>query len=95
MISNKEKLSQVNFKMPEKDKKEVAAIFKYYSLDLSTGIKMYLKEVQHTKSIPLSLKPTTELDAAIAEADRGEFAGEFNSLEEFNQGFDKALNDED
>ena len=56
---------------------------------------MYLKEVQHTKSIPLSLKPTTELDAAIAEADRGEFAGEFNSLEEFNQGFDKALNDED
>ena len=29
MISNKEKLSQVNFKMPEKDKKEVAAIFKY------------------------------------------------------------------
>ena len=23
MISNKEKLSQVNFKMPEKDKKEV------------------------------------------------------------------------
>lgn len=95
MISNKEKLSQVNFKMPEKDKKEVAAIFKYYGLDLSTGIKMYLKEVQHTKSIPLSLNPTTELDATIAEADRGEFAGEFNSLEEFNQGFDKALNDED
>ena len=39
--------------------------------------------------VAVSLKPTTELDAAIAEADRGEFAGEFNSLEEFNQGFDK------
>lgn len=32
----KEKISQVNFKMPEKDKKEVTAIFKYYGLDLST-----------------------------------------------------------
>lgn len=53
MTMEKEKISQVNFKMPEKDKKEVTAIFKYYGLDLSTGIKMYLKEVQHTKSIPI------------------------------------------
>ena len=39
MTMEKEKISQVNFKMPEKDKKEVTAIFKYYGLDLSTGIK--------------------------------------------------------
>lgn len=70
MTVEKEKISQVNFKMPEKDKKEVTAIFKYYGLDLSTGIKMYLKEVQHTKSTPLTLKSVTELDRAIAEADR-------------------------
>lgn len=49
MTMEKEKISQVNFKMPKKDKKEVTAIFKYYGLDLSTGIKMYLKEVQHTR----------------------------------------------
>ena len=90
----KEKISQVNFKMPEKDKKEVTAIFKYYGLDLSTGIKMYLKEVQHTKSIPLTLKPVTELDRAIAEADRGDFAGEFDSLEDFNKAFDKEIKNE-
>lgn len=94
MTMEKEKISQVNFKMPKKDKKEVTAIFKYYGLDLSTGIKMYLKEVQHTKSIPLTLKPVTELDRAIAEADRGDFAGEFDSLEDFNKAFDKEIKNE-
>lgn len=95
MKVEKTKMSQINFKMSEKDKKEVIAIFNYYGLDLSTGIKMYLKEVQHTKSIPLALRPITKLDEAIAEADRGEFAGEFNSLETFKKGFENALNDED
>lgn len=94
MTMEKEKISQVNFKMPEKDKKEVTTIFKYYGLDLSTGIKMYLKEVQHTKNIPLTLKPVTELDRAIAEADRGDFAGEFDSLEDFNEAFDKEIKNE-
>lgn len=94
MTMEKEKISQVNFKMPEKDKKEVTAIFKYYGLDLSTGIKIYLKEIQHTKSTPLTLKPVTELDRAIAEADRGDFAGEFDSLEDFNKAFDKEIKNE-
>jgi DNA-damage-inducible protein J len=90
-MATKEKISQVNFKIPEKEKKEVTAIFNYYGLDLSTGIKMYLKAVQHTKSIPLKLTPVTELDAAINEADRGEFAGSYDSIADF----DKAMNDED
>lgn len=92
-MPTKDKMIQVNFKMSEKDKKEVASIFNYYGLDFSTGIKMYLKTVQHTKSIPLELKPVTELDTAISQADREEWAGEFNSLEEFNKGFDEALKD--
>ena len=48
MTMEKEKISQVNFKMPEKDKKEVTAIFKYYGLDLSTGIKMYAELLSNT-----------------------------------------------
>lgn len=95
MIQTKDKMTQVNFKISEKDKKEVAAIFNYYGLDLSTGIKMYLKEVQHTQSIPLQLKPTSELEKAILQANKGEFAGEANSLEEFDKMFDEAMNDED
>lgn len=55
---------------------------------------MYLKEVQHTKSIPLTLKPVTELDRAIAEADRGDFAGKFDSLKDFNKAFDKEIKNE-
>ena len=55
---------------------------------------MYLKEVQHTKSINLTIKPVTELDRAIAEADRGDFAGEFDSLEDFNKAFDKEIKNE-
>ncbi|MDF7637984.1 type II toxin-antitoxin system RelB/DinJ family antitoxin [Lactobacillus sp. ESL0791] len=85
-----EKISQVNFKIAEKDKKEVTAIFKYYGLDLSTGIKMYLKEVQHTKSIPLRLRPVTELDEAIQEAQNHDFVGSYDSIEDFT----KAMNDE-
>lgn len=85
------KMAQINLKLSEKDKEEVKAIFNYYGLDLSTGIKMYLKEVQHTKSIPLKLKPVTELDAAISEAKNKNFVGSYNSIEEF----EKAMNDED
>ncbi|MDB6258717.1 hypothetical protein ODU75_01175 [Lactobacillus amylovorus] len=55
---------------------------------------MYLKEVQHTKSIPLTLKPVMELDRAIAETDRGDFASEFDSLEDFNKAFDKKIKNE-
>lgn len=85
--------AQVNFKMDADDKKEVTAIFNYYGLDLSTGIKMYLKEVQHTYSIPLDLKldSNTELAEAIREAREGKFVGSYDSIEEF----EKAMNDED
>lgn len=83
--------TQVNFKMNAKDKKEVTAIFNYYGLDLSTGIKMYLKEVQHTKSIPLKLKPVTDLQAAINEDQRGDYAGVYNSVSDFK----KAMNNAD
>ncbi|QGV04709.1 type II toxin-antitoxin system RelB/DinJ family antitoxin [Lactobacillus acetotolerans] len=79
------KVSQVNFKMPEKDKKEVTEIFNYYGVDLSTGIKMYLKEVQHTHSIPLKLKPVSELDEAINEARNGDFTGTYNSISDFKK----------
>ncbi|MDF7683329.1 type II toxin-antitoxin system RelB/DinJ family antitoxin [Lactobacillus sp. ESL0679] len=85
------KISQVNFKIPEEEKKEVTAIFKYYGLDLSTGIKMYLKEVQHTKSIPLKLRPVTELTQAIQEAENQDYAGSYNSINDFI----KAMNSED
>ncbi|MFR0540675.1 type II toxin-antitoxin system RelB/DinJ family antitoxin [Lactobacillus delbrueckii] len=83
--------SQVNFKMDSEDKKEVTAIFNYYGLDLSTGIKMYLKKVQHSYSIPLDLTmEDTELGQAIKDAKEGNFVGEYDSVESFV----KAMNDE-
>lgn len=36
----------------------------------------------------------TELDRAIAEADCGDFAGEFDSLKDFNKVFDKEVKNE-
>lgn len=41
-------------------------------LDLSTGIKLYLTRVVQDNKLPLTPKATTELDKAIAEANRGE-----------------------
>lgn len=83
----KDKKTQVNFQMSAKDKEEVTSIFNYYGLDLSTGIKMYLKTVQHTKSIPLPLplKPVTELQAAMDEADHGNFAATYDSVDDFKK----------
>lgn len=43
------------------------------------------------KKDPRKLKPVAELEEAIAQADRGEFAGEFNSLKDFNKSFDKFI----
>lgn len=81
----KDKKTQVNFQMSARDKEEVTAIFNYYGLDLSTGIKMYLKAVQHTKSIPLPLKPVTELQAAMDEANDGNFAATYDSIDDFKK----------
>lgn len=76
--------------MFEKYKNELTEIFKYYGLDLSTGIKMYLKVVQYTKIIQLQLKPITKLDQVINEACNKEFVGSYSLI----QDFEKALNDE-
>ncbi|MDB6234313.1 hypothetical protein [Lactobacillus amylovorus] len=56
MTMEKEKISQVNFKMPEKDKKEVTAIFKYYGLDLSTGILFVFERSSAYKEYSFNFK---------------------------------------
>ncbi|MBP2058181.1 antitoxin component of RelBE/YafQ-DinJ toxin-antitoxin module [Lactobacillus colini] len=55
-------MSQISFNLNDQDEEELRNIFSYYGLDLNTGIKMYLKEVQHTKKVPLQLKPTVKLN---------------------------------
>lgn len=76
-------LSQINIEISEKDKKESAIIFNHYGLDITTEIKLYLKEVQRTKSIPLKLQPVTELKTTIQEACNREYVGSYDSIEEF------------
>ncbi|CCK85436.1 Ribonuclease H1 [Lactobacillus equicursoris DSM 19284 = JCM 14600 = CIP 110162] len=70
-------MSQINFKIPTDEKDKVVEIFNYYGLDLSTGIKMYLKEVAHTGTIPLKLTPMR----TVADADLSPLAPAATNLE--------------
>ena len=46
---------QINIKVDAKLKKEVTKIFADMGLDLTSGIKIYLKRVQQEKKIPFEL----------------------------------------
>lgn len=49
-------MAQVNIKVDDQLKKDVSKIFDEMGLDLTTGIKIYLKKVQQEKRIPFNLE---------------------------------------
>lgn len=53
-------MAQINIKIDDQLKKDVSEIFSEMGLDLTNGIKVYLKRVQHDKKIPFELKGTEE-----------------------------------
>lgn len=65
-------MAQINIKIDDDLKKDAIQTFSSMGLDLSTGIKIYLKRVTQDNELPFTPKATSELDQAIAEADRGQ-----------------------
>lgn len=49
-------MAQINIKVDDELKESVSKIFVEMGLDLTTGIKIYLKRVQHDKKIPFEVK---------------------------------------
>lgn len=65
-------MAQINVKIDDSLKQDASKAFSSMGLDLSTGIKLYLTRVAQDNKLPFTPKATTELDRAIAEADRGQ-----------------------
>lgn len=65
-------MAQINIKVDSDLKEDASRVFASMGMDLSTGIKVYLKRVTQDNKLPFTPKATSELDQAIAEANRGE-----------------------
>lgn len=48
-------MAQINIKVDDQLKDDVSAIFNEMGLDITTGIKIYLKRVQRDRRIPFDL----------------------------------------
>lgn len=55
-------MAQINIKVDDQLKDDVSAIFSEMGLDITTGIKIYLKRVQRDRRIPFDLT-ITQFDA--------------------------------
>lgn len=93
----------VQAKVEPKLKSEVEKCFKEFGIDTSTAIRMFLKKVAQTRSIPFqigceeeeSFEPTEEFGAYLRKAkkdiEKGRNLLRFNSNEEALAYFDKRI----
>lgn len=81
-------MAQINIKIDDNLKQDATKAFASMGLDLSTGIKIYLKRVTQDNKLPFTPKATSELDQAIAEADRGQVET-FDNFDEWAESLDE------
>lgn len=81
-------MAQINIKIDDHLKEDAASAFASMGLDLSTGIKLYLTRVAQDNELPFTPKASSELDRAIAEADRGQVET-FDSFEDWADSLDE------
>lgn len=81
-------IAQINIKIDDDLKQGAAKVFSSMGLDLSTGIKIYLKRVTQNNELPFTPQATSELDQAIAEADRGQIEM-FDNFDEWAASLDE------
>ena len=55
-------MAQINIKVDDQLKKDATRIFNDMGLDLTTGIKIYLKRVQQDQKIPFEIKGKDDVD---------------------------------
>lgn len=78
-------MAQINIKIDDDLKQDATKVFSSMGLDLSTGIKIYLKRVTQDNKLPFTPKATSELDQ---EADRGQVEM-FNSFDDWAASLDE------
>jgi DNA-damage-inducible protein J len=81
-------MTTLTIRIDKKTKDGAASVFEKFGLDLSTGIRMFLRQVERDREVPLTLKLSKEdrkfkraLDKSIKEVKRGKTKS-FNSAEE-------------
>ncbi len=53
-------MTTIQIRIDEKTKKEATKVFNDLGIDMSTGIKIYLKKIIYNKGIPFELQMATE-----------------------------------
>lgn len=71
-----------SLRLDEKTRSDAQKVFNDLGMDFSTGIKVYLKQVIKTNSIPFELSNrSSELDRSLKELKDGNYKS-FNSVDE-------------
>lgn len=67
-------MAQLNLRIDDKLMEEAAKFFEEIGMDLSTGIKIYLKKVVREQAIPFTLSlPQNDYAKSVGEFERGDF----------------------
>lgn len=82
-----------SLRLDEKTRSDAQKVFDGLGMDFSTGIKVYLKQVIKTNSIPFELtNQTSGLERSLAELHNGNYKS-FNSVDDLFKDLDNEEND--
>lgn len=65
-------METISFRLEDKEKSELKEVFDEMGLDISTGMRLYVKRVLATRSIPFELKVVNTIEQSLSEYERGE-----------------------
>lgn len=65
-------MAQINIKVDDQLKNDVSKIFAAMGLDLTSGIKVYLKRVQEDQKIPFAVKASPDMDRVAQQYRNGD-----------------------
>lgn len=65
-------METISFRLEDREKEELKEIFEEMGLDLSTGMRLYVKRVLATRSIPFELKAISSFEQSVLDFERGD-----------------------
>ncbi|MHC5269476.1 type II toxin-antitoxin system RelB/DinJ family antitoxin [Enterococcus sp. LJL98] len=65
-------METISFRLEDKEKERLKEIFEEMGLDLSTGMRLYVKRVLTTRSIPFELSASNRFEQSLSDYERGD-----------------------
>lgn len=65
-------METISFRLEDKEKEELKDIFEDMGLDLSTGMRLYVKRVLATRTIPFELRSMSNFEQSVLDFERGD-----------------------